>query len=99
MIEIALVIMIGAIAVLACIVMFKKVDNSDWLSLKSEIRQRQITYDGNDKQDVAYLADSVCSLCVQIASCTTIGDSKRGLMLAKEVRYYLDALKEKGFFK
>ena len=98
MIDIVIIIGIVLIA-LAPLLLYRKTDNTKWLQFKAVAEERLTRYEDDDKKIVKMLVKRFGELCIQIAACTSVWDSKRGLILANEATRITMQLKRRGFMK
>ena len=98
MIDIVIIIGIALVA-LAPLLLYRKTDNTKWLQFKAVAEERLTRYEDDDKKIVEMLVKWFGELCIQIAACTSVWDSKRGLILANEATRITMQLKKRGFMK
>ena len=98
MIETIFIIGIALIA-LAPLLLYRKTDNTKWLEFKAVAEERLTRYEDDDKKIVKMLVKQFGELCIQIAACTSLWDSKRGQILANEATWITMQLKKRGFMK
>ena len=84
---------------LAPLLLYRKTDNTKWLECKILAEEHLARYEGQDKESVAELVRLFGELCVQIAACTSVWDSKRGSLLAREATQITIELKNRGFME
>ena len=98
MIETIFIIGIALVA-LAPLLLYRKTDNTQWLQLKAVAEERLTRYEDDDKEIIEMLVKRFGELCIQIAACTSLWDSKRGQILANEATWITMQLKKRGFME
>ena len=94
-----IIIIAIALVALAPLLLYRKTDNTKWLQLKAVAEERLTRYEDDDKEIVEMLVKQFGELCIQIAACTSLWDSKRGQILANEATWITMQLKKRGFMK